>query len=301
MNKHRVIYNNDIDISLPFCCYQTTNKINGKFYRGKAKTKNVLKNQYMGSGSILLKNAIPKYGKDNFEVEIIKTFENESDAYEFEKTFVVLDRNISYNITPGGLGGSSGCVVVNNGKFQYRIDPSLLDIFLADGFTLGELESNFKKRREPAKKKLEEKYGICTGAMITPEAIQKSMQTHIEKYGSVCGHMLTPERKARSKRTREEKYGHSMGACHTPEGEKLANERCHQTFLQKYGHVTGRLQEFQDKAHKNSAITFAKKKNVTHSKEFLEWYENVRHNYKSKSLAVYDFLSFVGKTLDDYK
>ena len=48
MNKHRVIYNNDIDISLPFCCYQTTNKINGKFYRGKAKTKNVLKNQYMG-------------------------------------------------------------------------------------------------------------------------------------------------------------------------------------------------------------------------------------------------------------
>ena len=37
-----VFYQKDIDINKKYCCYQTTNLINGKYYRGKALTENVL-------------------------------------------------------------------------------------------------------------------------------------------------------------------------------------------------------------------------------------------------------------------
>ena len=103
-----VFYQKDIDINKKYCCYQTTNLINGKYYRGKALTENVLKNNYKGSGTAL-KNAFNKYGKSNFSTEIIFTCDNEDEAFEYEKEFVVICED-SYNLTPGGEGGSAGCV-----------------------------------------------------------------------------------------------------------------------------------------------------------------------------------------------
>lgn len=48
--------------------YKTTNKINGKIYVGKDKYNNP---KYLGSG-LLLNLAIQKYGKDNFEKQVIE-------------------------------------------------------------------------------------------------------------------------------------------------------------------------------------------------------------------------------------
>ena len=51
--------------------YKITNKINGKFYIGKHKyTGPGLDPKYMGSG-VQIKNAIRKYGKENFVVELL--------------------------------------------------------------------------------------------------------------------------------------------------------------------------------------------------------------------------------------
>lgn len=54
--------------------YKITNLINGKSYIGKKKHKESdtpLEESYMGSGR-LIKEAIAKYGKDNFKKEIIE-------------------------------------------------------------------------------------------------------------------------------------------------------------------------------------------------------------------------------------
>lgn len=55
--------------------YETTNLINGKKYIGKRKSSKFLGNKYLGSGTYL-HNAIEKYGKENFEVKLLKEIED---------------------------------------------------------------------------------------------------------------------------------------------------------------------------------------------------------------------------------
>lgn len=66
------------------------------------QTRNLL-DGYMGSGK-LIKAAIAKYGKDNFEKEILFVFDNEDDMRHKEKELVVLTE-MSYNLCDGGKGG----------------------------------------------------------------------------------------------------------------------------------------------------------------------------------------------------
>ena len=57
--------------------YKTTNKINGKIYVGKKISSIFLGNKYHGSGAYI-KNAIHKYGEENFETELLE------EAYDLE-------------------------------------------------------------------------------------------------------------------------------------------------------------------------------------------------------------------------
>lgn len=57
--------------------YETTNLINNKKYIGKHKS-NKFDKFYLGSGTYI-KNAIEKYGKENFEVKILEKINNISD------------------------------------------------------------------------------------------------------------------------------------------------------------------------------------------------------------------------------
>lgn len=86
--------------------YKTTNLINGKWYIGKHSTYN-LNDGYLGS-SQHLKSAIKKYGKENFQREIICFCNSEEEAYAKEAELVTMevvnDPN-SYNKMPGGEGG----------------------------------------------------------------------------------------------------------------------------------------------------------------------------------------------------
>lgn len=66
------------------------------------KTSN-LEDEYMGSGKYL-KNAIKKYGLENFKKEILHVFDNEEDMRNKEKELVVVSED-TYNILEGGLGG----------------------------------------------------------------------------------------------------------------------------------------------------------------------------------------------------
>ena len=88
--------------------YLTTNKINGKKYIGMCK--NTHEKNYLGSGK-LLKSAIKKYGKENFERVILQECQNfeelsKSEEYWIKKYNAVED-NTFYNLTSGGFGGNS--------------------------------------------------------------------------------------------------------------------------------------------------------------------------------------------------
>lgn len=87
--------------------YKTTNLINEKYYIGVHSKDNDL---YLGSGDLLI-SAIRKYGRDNFKRETLEEFDNQKDAYEYEKCIVTADLVKSddcYNICGGGYGSGNG-------------------------------------------------------------------------------------------------------------------------------------------------------------------------------------------------
>lgn len=89
-----------------YIIYKITNNLNGKFYIGCHRTKNINDN-YMGSGK-LLKRAFNKYGIENFRKEILFVFDNPDDMYAKEAEIVnedfLLEEN-TYNVNLGGYGG----------------------------------------------------------------------------------------------------------------------------------------------------------------------------------------------------
>jgi len=83
--------------------YITENLINKKLYIGVHSTDNI-EDGYLGSGMNILR-AIKKYGKENFEREIIEFFDSGEEVEEAEKLIVnkyVVDCNLFYNLKEGG-------------------------------------------------------------------------------------------------------------------------------------------------------------------------------------------------------
>ena len=91
--------------------YETTNLINGKKYIGK-HISSIFDVNYLGSGTHL-KNAINKYGKENFEVRLIEKIKNLKDRDSNKlflaereiywiKYFNAVKDNYYYNVYYGG-------------------------------------------------------------------------------------------------------------------------------------------------------------------------------------------------------
>lgn len=84
--------------------YKITNLINNKIYIGSSSNINERINAHFrcnGQGSIPLSNAILKYGKDNFEIEILE-YCNRENLKDIEQKWMdytkCYDKNIGYNI-----------------------------------------------------------------------------------------------------------------------------------------------------------------------------------------------------------
>lgn len=83
--------------------YKITNLVNQKYYIGVHSTNNI-EDGYMGSGTAI-KNAIQKYGIENFKREILEFVETAEEKWLAEIKHVTLDvvrDENSYNMAPGG-------------------------------------------------------------------------------------------------------------------------------------------------------------------------------------------------------
>lgn len=88
---------------MKYTVYKTTNLVNGKTYIGVHKTDNP-HDSYLGSGKAL-KQALKKYGKDNFIKEILHVYDCINKAYQKEKELVnesVVADPSNYNLVCGG-------------------------------------------------------------------------------------------------------------------------------------------------------------------------------------------------------
>ena len=99
--------------------YKTTNLINGKIYVGKDKKENPA---YYGSG-IVLRQAIKKYGKENFKKEILDRCDdfkklNEKEIFWIDK-LKSCDVKIGYNRSLGG-DGFSGILPETSEKIRIK-------------------------------------------------------------------------------------------------------------------------------------------------------------------------------------
>jgi hypothetical protein len=102
--------------------YKILNNINGKYYIG-IHYGNIIQDNYYGSGK-LIKNAIEKYGKENFQQIIIEEFDNSKDAYIKENEIVnenLISEDMCYNLMVGGKGASAGANHPMFGKIRKDI------------------------------------------------------------------------------------------------------------------------------------------------------------------------------------
>lgn len=108
--------------------YITTNIINGKKYIGKDEQNNP---KYLGSGN-LFKEAIKKYGRENFQKEILAVACNREDLCELEAYYIdyycAQTSDLFYNLAPGGNGGKLCTEYKYREKPVYEVDFLTFDI-----------------------------------------------------------------------------------------------------------------------------------------------------------------------------
>lgn len=93
--------------------YLTTNLINGKQYVGDHSTDN-LNDNYLGSGNLIVE-AVRKYGKENFNREILEFFSTKKEAFDAQERYIEKystlshGSNLGYNISPKGGHNVKNC------------------------------------------------------------------------------------------------------------------------------------------------------------------------------------------------
>lgn len=169
--------------------YMTTNLINGKRYIGR-KTSDVFVEDYFGSGKHL-QNALNKYGKNNFKVEIIEELETKEESIEREmywiKYYNAVQDDLFYNHSPGGL--NEGWVPGENN--------------IAKTDYCRKLNSEKHKGKKYSPEVVQKRINNQRNNNTFKIAIEKRKQTCLEKYG-VDNFCKTEEfKKEQSKRTKE--------------------------------------------------------------------------------------------------
>jgi len=92
---------------MPWIVYETRNLVTGSIYVGVCKTTRPKFELYLGSGAVI-RRAVRKYGRENFERTTLIEVETAEEAYLIEAAVVDEQwcaRDDVYNLKTGGRGG----------------------------------------------------------------------------------------------------------------------------------------------------------------------------------------------------
>ena len=186
-----------------YIIYKTTNLLNNKFYIGKHQCL-TLEDGYLGSGRAL-KEAIAKYGKENFKREILFIFNNEADMNLKEKELVTLDLVSDpncYNLTVGGEGGPTFL-----GKHHSEQTKQLLH-----EKRLG--KKTGPKSKEQLSREREARYAKNGGKWFSEETINKlrqaALNNNISKSGKSKTKVIKRSKEEQNKARSEKLLGHEV-------------------------------------------------------------------------------------------
>jgi group I intron endonuclease len=96
----------------PVAIYKIVNAANGKLYLGQTVNPvyRARRHFWKNNGCTKLRNAINKYGKEQFKFSVLCWCIDKEEANEIETLLIALcdTQNFGYNIAPGGFGMESG-------------------------------------------------------------------------------------------------------------------------------------------------------------------------------------------------
>ena len=194
--------------------YLTTNLVNNKKYIGQHKGKP--NDSYLGSG-IHIKQAIKKYGKENFKKEVLEYANSQEELNELEIKIIALhnaveDKNY-YNVAIGGytpvvVGGMKGK------KHTKETKQKLRELNMGENNPMfgkyGELNPNYgSQHSEETKKKISEtriEKGVAKGENNPMYGKKHSEESRRKMSDSLKGREMSEETRLKISYTLKEQY-----------------------------------------------------------------------------------------------
>ena len=173
--------------------YKITNKLNGKCYIGPTRGDLSVRwryHNYASSGCEVLKNAIKKYGKENFSVEEIAAYDNLEDLNNAEEYFIEWHNCIvpnGYNLKGGGGGTNLSEETLRRYSESHKGKHCSPKTEFTREKVLGKKNPFYGKKHTPESlaKMSKNRTGKCLGKehprygkKHTPEAIEKMRAGH---------------------------------------------------------------------------------------------------------------------------
>lgn len=295
--------------------YKTINLINGKIYVGQKKADHFLGPEYLGSG-IWFKKALKKYGKENFEVELLCECDSQKDLNDQECYFISfynsMDPEIGYNLSEGGQGGRNVIGMEKNHvrsiqKFEELLNSIDVTYFVAFYHTHGtqDILDNFNLTSNQYRKLIKH-----LNLSKTKEEINNIIKnSFLEKYG-VDNIFKSEDFKKHTEKVKEERYGDPKYSNRTKYKEtclerygttyalaaESVKQKTEQTLIEKYGSLENYHTEQQKLANET------KKKNKENNPNyFIDQYNKTKETlidkYGSLEAARKDMTDKTKKTL----
>jgi group I intron endonuclease len=194
--------------------YKATNMVNDKVYIGKTvhsleRRKSQHLHELKKNNNQYFKRALRKYGKENFEWEVLTETDDEKKLNVLEKFYIAAYKKMTdvYNLTNGGEGVSG---YIPTEEIRKKISESLkgkYPISIENKIKLSKLNSGSnhpqygKHRSEETKKKLSEAYKKqlktqghpALGIHRSEETKEKLRQANLGKKSPIKGRKLSPE------------------------------------------------------------------------------------------------------------
>lgn len=225
-----------------FAIYKITNLINNKIYIGKKEfTNEKIFNTYYGSG-ILIKQAIKKYGLENFQKDILCYATSRTELNQKEIEYIALYDTIrpnGYNISKGGDGGD-----VNYGK-------SIVEKLIINKKRSKKLKNQIVSQE--TRLKLSKAH---LGKKLSDETKQKISDKNKNELNPNFGRKQTPEEILKRVNTRRAKDNYKVKE---ETKQKISNTLKGKSFLSEEG------RKGISKAHKNKITSEETKKKIRDS------------------------------------